>query len=738
MKLFNITILLLFFNALCLHKLSGQNKKIDSLLSFAKITRIDSLKLNSYVKICDLCDIYDNLKYGHITDSLATKLITQSKSEPEKLKFIRKKLYAYNIIRIYYQKLNNKDSISIYHERAFKLAKRTNIVDLICEVNSAYVAYVMMNQKDLALQLAYENLEVSKKANDCKLISKAYSQIADVNFWGIGNNAKAFEYYELSIKEGEKCNDKETLLKIYEAGENPYFNTQQYDKCRQLLLKKELIDPKLKENCWHIAGFGDLYRNLKKLDTADLYYKKAVTLAEKQKDSSSIMQLYYNYALIPDSRGDFKTAIEYCEKGLLIAEKLKSKNGIDNGHRQISDMYRHAGDWQNAKKHLMYVVKEAEQYKRELSLIGYYRRMSEIEFELKNYKNAYEYLLKNIELFEKHNNAEKTSGIIEIEEKNLKKQKQLEIDLVNEQRVSERKVKNISFIALGVSLLLICGIAFSFSKIKQSNKIITSQKKEVEEQKHIVDEKQNEIIESITYAKRLQEAILPPHEFINKYVPDNFILYKPKDIVAGDFYWAERINDLFFIAAADSTGHGVPGAMVSVVCSNALNRTIKEFGLTETGKILDKTRELVLETFEKSTSEVKDGMDISLLCINSKNKSIFWSGANNPLWYIQDNQLKEIKADKQPIGKTEYPKPFTSHKIEYVENTTFYLFTDGFADQFGGPNGKKFKYKQFSDLLLKHKDLSQLEQSNIINTVFTKWKGDLEQVDDVCVIGIKI
>ncbi|MFN8117907.1 MAG: SpoIIE family protein phosphatase [Bacteroidia bacterium] len=260
----------------------------------------------------------------------------------------------------------------------------------------------------------------------------------------------------------------------------------------------------------------------------------------------------------------------------------------------------------------------------------------------------------------------------------------------------------------------------------------------LEEKSHTIKIQNKDIIDSINYAKRLQDAILPSKEFVDQFVSQNFIYYQPKDIVAGDFYWAEKIGEKFFIAAADSTGHGVPGAMVSVVCSNALNRTIKEFKLTETGKILDKTRELVLETFEKSASEVKDGMDISLLCIDSNNKNIFWSGANNPLWYIQDNELKEIKADKQPIGKSDYPKPFTTHQIEYKENTIFYLFTDGLADQFGGPNGKKFKYKQFSNLLLKNNSLSQKQQADIINKVFSDWKGDLEQVDDVCVIGIKL
>jgi serine phosphatase RsbU (regulator of sigma subunit) len=302
------------------------------------------------------------------------------------------------------------------------------------------------------------------------------------------------------------------------------------------------------------------------------------------------------------------------------------------------------------------------------------------------------------------------------------------------------------FGTFGLFLIGIFAILYykRFKITQKQNKIIIVQKEEVETQKvfvetqkHLVEEKQKEILDSITYAQRLQQAILPPKEFISKSLHNNFILYKPKDIVAGDFYWAEKVGDLFFIAAADSTGHGVPGAMVSVVCSNALNRTIKEFKLTETGKILDKTRALVLETFEKSSSEVKDGMDISLLCINKEKNKIFWSGANNPLWFVENGELKEIKADKQPIGKTDDPKPFTTHEIEFKENVTFYLFTDGLADQFGGPKGKKFKYKQFEELLISINDKTMQEQSEVINKQFEDWKGELEQVDDVCVIGIK-
>jgi serine phosphatase RsbU (regulator of sigma subunit) len=175
-----------------------------------------------------------------------------------------------------------------------------------------------------------------------------------------------------------------------------------------------------------------------------------------------------------------------------------------------------------------------------------------------------------------------------------------------------------------------------------------------------------------------------------------------------------------------------------VVCANALNRTVNEFGITETGKILDKTRELVIETFAKSVSDVKDGMDISFMCIDENKKEVCWSGANNPLWYILDNEVKEIKGNKQPIGKSDDALPFTTHVIKYEKGSVFYLFTDGYADQFGGDRGKKFKYKQLDSLLLSIYNKAPSQQESELKTVFNNWKGELEQVDDVCIIGIKL
>jgi serine phosphatase RsbU (regulator of sigma subunit) len=252
-------------------------------------------------------------------------------------------------------------------------------------------------------------------------------------------------------------------------------------------------------------------------------------------------------------------------------------------------------------------------------------------------------------------------------------------------------------------------------------------------------------------------------------------LYKPKDIVAGDFYWmwseatsrplvagestslnfsrgrdfeqsqpdmpsplGEGKDEVILIAAADCTGHGVPGALVSVVCSNALNRTVKEFKITEPGKILDKVRELVLETFEKSDGNIQDGMDISIAAINIKTKELQWSGANNPLWYIQRNELIEVPADKQPIGKYYNSKPFTTHTLQLQKGDALYLFTDGYADQFGGEKGKKFKYKQLQQLIVDNGRVIMKEQKAILERSLEQWMGELEQVDDILVIGIRI
>ncbi len=253
---------------------------------------------------------------------------------------------------------------------------------------------------------------------------------------------------------------------------------------------------------------------------------------------------------------------------------------------------------------------------------------------------------------------------------------------------------------------------------------------------HEITEQHNEIMDSIAYAKRIQNAILPPQRIVKEYLKESFILYKPKDVVAGDFYWMEQKNGTTLFAAADCTGHGVPGAMVSVVCNGALNRSVREFNLNNPGEVLNKARELVISEFEKSDEEVKDGMDIALCALNGR--SLKYAGANNPLWIVRNSEIIEIKADKQPIGKFEKAKPFTTHAFTLESGDTIYIFSDGFVDQFGGQKGKKFKSKAFRELLISIQNLSLSEQKTIIDDTFENWRGSIEQIDDVCVIGVRV
>ena len=232
--------------------------------------------------------------------------------------------------------------------------------------------------------------------------------------------------------------------------------------------------------------------------------------------------------------------------------------------------------------------------------------------------------------------------------------KKLEAKQKQEELSKQKFIRNLFIGGFSLLILLVFLVFRSLQQNKKANKIITAQKEEVESQKHIVEHKNREILDSITYAKRIQSAILPQPKLVKEFLEDSFVLYKPKDIVAGDFYWLEVVEETVLFAAADCTGHGVPGAMVSVVCNNGLNRAVREYKLIEPDQILNKTRELVVKEFEKSDENVMDGMDISLCALNTKTNQLKWAGAHNPLWILRNNEIIEFKALVPPP-----PRPTT-------------------------------------------------------------------------------
>ena len=362
-----------------------------------------------------------------------------------------------------------------------------------------------------------------------------------------------------------------------------------------------------------------------------------------------------------------------------------------------------------------------------------YKGLSNSYLAIGNFAQAHAYQSKHILITDSINKENSNNRLLAMENAFKNERSQLELDNlknINKLQEAEIEKQNTQKIAMAIGLFLMLLLAFfifrSYKQKKKSNLLLA--------------EKNKEITDSITYAKRIQNAILPSDTTVKEYLPNNFVLYLPKDIIAGDFYWLEHKDDNILFAAADCTGHGVPGAMVSVVCNNALNRTVREYGLTNPAEILNKTREIVVQEFEKSDDDVKDGMDISLCCLELSGSyaTLQWAGANNPLWIIREGKLIETKPNKQPIGKTDNPLSFTTHEIQLQKGDTIYVFTDGFADQFGGEKGKKFMYKPFKELLLSIQDKTMDEQKIVLEQHFEEWKGSLEQVDDVCVIGVRV
>jgi serine phosphatase RsbU (regulator of sigma subunit)/CHASE3 domain sensor protein len=278
-------------------------------------------------------------------------------------------------------------------------------------------------------------------------------------------------------------------------------------------------------------------------------------------------------------------------------------------------------------------------------------------------------------------------------------------------------------------------------KVKERTEEVVRQKDEIDQQKSKLEELYNDVTDSIRYAKRLQDSILPPENIMKKWFPLSFVLFKPKDIVSGDFYWMHKIGNKHLFAAVDCTGHGVPGAFMSLVGANGLNGAIKEHKLNDPGMILDDLNAYSHESLNKEGDEnaVRDGMDIALCAIDYKNMQLDYAGAYNPLYIIRNGEILITKGDKFAIGSFEPgAKHFNTQSIPLEKGDVIYVFSDGYADQFGGLKGKKFMYRQFRETLFSIKDLPMDEQRALLDQKIEAWKGSFEQVDDILIIGVRI
>lgn len=598
---------------------------------------------------------------------------------------------------------NSKKSLAIFEK--MKVAE-----GVTQSVNQIIKCYSIKQERDKAIELLFQKLK-QYEGNielECILLDKLGTAFKELK-----NIPKAREY----------------LLEAEAKGNSIA------DPSEQLIKAKLSIDKNL----------GVLYRNEQDFAKAEFYFNRAIALAESTNNDAIKATVLNSLGILYTEKKDYYNAIKVYEESLRIKEETDNVQGLSVTYSNLGDLYISINNFLKAESYLDRSYQYAVLSKNRSSMLNILTTYFKLYDKQRKYDKAYPYLKRAFHLRDslyKTEIAEETSKL-EAMFNSEKKQKEIELGKVQKQQLernieAKNRERNILIAGAGVLLISLFFSIRSYLGKKRANATLEQQNVTIQHQKLLVEEQHKEILDSITYAKRLQDAILPAESHVRDNFKEYFIYYKPKDIVAGDFYWMEKLGDKVLLAVADCTGHGVPGAMVSLVCSNALNRSVFEFGLTDPGMILDKSRELVLETFSKSHADVKDGMDISILSIDQGSGEVLWAGANNPLWFIKEKTFHEITANKQSIGKADHYYPYTTHKINVSKGDSLFLFSDGYADQFGGPKGKKLKYKQFQTLLVEGANAPIKQTETLISTFFDTWKDTLEQVDDVCIIGVRL
>ncbi len=499
-----------------------------------------------------------------------------------------------------------------------------------------------------------------------------------------------------------------------------------------------------------LTTFGALYYALEDNEKALEYFLRSLKIMEELNDKKGIADGLNNTAVIYEEMKNYPKAMESHKRSLNLNRSLSDTRAVSSSLYNIGLIYKSQKDYDNAVKYIDSAIVISKKESALEHLREQYTTLSEIYYLKSDYKNSLYYYTQLSDIKDTLLNQDRNKLIVEMSTKYESEKKAKENEILKQQNelqnlsINRQKIINYS---ITFGMLLVIGLAFfiykGYKQKQRANFQLEEKNQLIEEKNKIVEEKNKDITDSIRYAKRLQTAILKPENTLNNYFDDGFILFKPKDIVSGDFYWFEKFGNLSLIAAADCTGHGVPGAFMSIIGCNLLSQAVNEYAITQPAAILNSINKgltKVLQQKGDSDSFVTDGMDIALCSFDPEKMIVEFSGAFNPMWLIRKGEVMEFGADKFPVGAfvDSQVRYFNSNKVEVQKGDMLYLFSDGYADQFGGPMGKKFKYKPFQKILQENHQKSGLEQRAVLNRAFEDWMGRLEQVDDVLVIGIRI
>lgn len=554
----------------------------------------------------------------------------------------------------------------------------------------------------------------------------------------LGNYTSALNSYFKALRLAEKAKAPNIEADICGNIGIIYANQYRPEKASIYHSRALKIRRKIKDEHGISASLNNIaiiYVQEKRFEEAIKNYKECIQIDEKLGDTRGLGDDYNNIGLCYLDMAEYPKAFEYLNKALAIRASMDNPLGVAETTNNIGTAYFNQKEYAKAKPYFLNSIPYAQKIGNKESLKYAYQMLYKTEERgSKDSVSAYHFYKLYILYKDSIDNSE-NARLQTAYELKYKFDKEKELTKIQQAQKDYRSKLIISTISAGFVLILIFSTLL-FKRWKETQ----HQRRIIEEKNVLVEQKNSEITDSINYAKRIQTAILPSEAEIAKIIPDHFVIYLPKDIVSGDFYWIEEQNDYRFIGVADCTGHGVPGALMSVVCHNALNRCVREFGLTSPSDILDKTRTLIIEEISKVDQHISDGMDISL-CVHKKGTTrIQWAGANNPLLIFRaaDAELIEIRPDKQSIGFNRQQEPFRLHHLSFAPEDKLYLFSDGFADQFGGERGKKYMSKNFRQLIMNTSHLPFHAQKQELERAFYEWKGSLEQVDDICVICFSI
>jgi serine phosphatase RsbU (regulator of sigma subunit) len=602
-----------------------------------------------------------------------------------------------------------------------------------------------------AIAYANEALSISLKNKYVRGQNLAYNSLADA-YWFHSDYDKAQHFYFKAYRLSDSLHDQKAIaFSLYNIGWILCIQQHNYQSDKYLYQSLEIYES-LKDTIGllkiynAIASYYVDRSNAKKgerkyFDSAIIYFNKGIDCANKAKIHGDLGRIYGNLGDLFYQQGDFKTAIFYNEKSMLIHRKSQDSSSIIICLLNMGLCEMETGKVQEAINKFNIVSSYNQRHDiKDVQMLAL-RALAESNYKLKRFKEGFDYFEKYVtlkEMIDKEAYSTSISNLqgsysLEKSEANVKELKQ-----ANEiQELKNKKNKYFIFGLLTVALIVfvVAGLLFRQNKQKQITNL------QLKEQNHIIAEKKLEIDNSIQYAKGIQQAILPNIHELTTHCPQSFVYYKPKDVVSGDFYWFGKVEEDFYCVAADCTGHGVPGALMSIIGIDKIVQAVFEKKISAPGEILSFLNSQIKQVLKQHSDKSKqmDGMDLALLKFNESLTEVEYSGANRPLIMVRNKTIVEYKADKLAIaGFTSNDQQFNTTKISLQKNDSLFIFTDGYADQFGGDDGKKFMSKNLKELLVSISELSSKEQEEKISTAFTDWKKSYEQVDDVLIIGITV